>query len=214
MQSWTPAGFSTSAIAESMRAAPPRQRRRLRATREAAMIEAIPLRSTRGSLRSAGLALLPRLFAGREASRIGQNAPDFRLSIAANGGDFGGDGASIGLSDLRGRAALLVFWATWCMPCRAEAPVINEVFRRWRDRNVVVLGINTDEPGQGDPRAFALERGLVYPILRDDSAEALHAYDVEALPTLVVVSTLGKIVAIRTGVIGDSEIDRLIRQAL
>jgi|HubBroStandDraft_1064217.scaffolds.fasta_scaffold05934_4 peroxiredoxin len=186
------------------------------------MIEAIPLRSTRGGLQSAGLvalllvglALLPRLFAGREASRVGRSAPDFRLPIVANGGEFGGDGASLGLSDVRGRAALLVFWATWCMPCRAEAPVINEVSRRWHDRNVVVLGIDTDEPGQGDPREFAVARGLVYPILRDQSAEASHAYDVEALPTLVVISTLGKIVAIRTGVTGDGEIDRLIRQAL
>ncbi len=186
------------------------------------MIEAIPLRSTRSALQSAGLvalllaglAFLPRLFAGREASRVGQNAPDFRLSIVANGGEFGGDGAALALSDLRGRAALLVFWATWCMPCRAEAPIINEVSRRWHDRNVVVLGIDTDEPGQGDPREFAVARGLVYPILRDESAEASRAFDVEALPTLVVVSTLGKIVAIRTGVTGDGEIDRLIRQAL
>lgn len=186
------------------------------------MIEAVPLRSTRSGLQSAGLvalllvglAFLPRLFVGQQRSSIGQNAPDFRLSIVDNGGEFGGDGAFLRLSDLRGRAALLVFWATWCMPCRAEAPVINEVARRWHDRKVVVLGIDTDEPGQGDPRAFAVARGLVYPILRDDSAEASHAYDVEALPTLVVISTLGKIVAIRTGITGDDEIDRLIREAL
>jgi cytochrome c biogenesis protein CcmG/thiol:disulfide interchange protein DsbE len=186
------------------------------------MVEAIPLRSTRGGLQSvglvalllAGLALLPRVFAGREASRVGQSAPDFRLPIVANGGEFGGDGAWLGLHDLRGRASVLVFWATWCMPCRAEAPIINEVSRRWHDRDVVVLGVNTDEPGQGDPRAFAFAHGLVYPILRDASAEAVRAYDVEALPTLVVISRIGKIVAIRTGVTGDGEIDRLIQQAL
>lgn len=205
-----------------MRTAMTLHARRTHATRVTAMIEAIPLRSTRGGLQSAGLvalllmglALLPRVFAGREASRVGQNAPDFRLSIVANGGEFGGDGALLDLYDLRGRASVLVFWATWCMPCRAEAPIINEVSRRWHDRDVVVLGINTDEPGQGDPRAFAVTHGLVYPILRDASAEAVHAYDVEALPTLVVISRIGKIVAIRTGVTGDGEIDRLIQQAL
>jgi cytochrome c biogenesis protein CcmG/thiol:disulfide interchange protein DsbE len=162
----------------------------------------------------AGLAILPRLFPRRDAPLVGSEAPDFRLEVVANGGDVAREGTFLGLRDLRGSAVVLDFWATWCGPCRAEAPILEEVSRRWRDRGVVVVGVNTDRSDQGDPRRFALSRGLSYPIVHDESEAVSRSYEVESLPTLVVLSRTGRVLAVRTGITDDREIERLIRQAL
>jgi thiol-disulfide isomerase/thioredoxin len=163
----------------------------------------------------AGFALLPRLFTrGAGGNTVGREAPDFALPIVANATAVAANAPLLRLSDLRGRAVLLDFWATWCGPCRAEAPIVDRVSRRWRDRGVVVVGVDTDTPDQGDPRAFAMTHGLTYPIVQDSSGGTSHSYDVDSLPTLVVVSPAGKVVAVRTGVTDDSELERLIRLAL
>jgi|SRR5580692_8886925 thiol-disulfide isomerase/thioredoxin len=164
-----------------------------------------------------GFALLPRIFTPKQPGAVGHEAPDFTLEVVANSGALGEGLAgkkTLSLSDLRGSAVLLDFWATWCQPCRAEAPIVDQVSRRWRDKGVVVVGVNTDAADQGDPHDFALTHGLTYPIVHDEAGAASRVYDVDSLPTLVVVSRTGKITAVRTGVTEDAELDRLIRKAL
>ncbi|MBV9949309.1 MAG: redoxin domain-containing protein [Myxococcales bacterium] len=159
-----------------------------------------------------GFALLPRVFS--RGGAVGKEAPDFDLALVANGASIGADRPNLKFSELRGKAVLLDFWATWCEPCRMEAPIVDQLARRWRERGLVVVGVNTDSPGEGDPRAFALSRGLTYPIVRDTAGDAARAYGIEDLPTLVVVSKVGKIVAVRRGVTDDAELERLVRQGL
>ena len=160
----------------------------------------------------AGVAGISRL---THALRSGpaKDAPDFTLPVVANGAGLEGDPSVVHMKDLRGKTVLLDFWATWCVPCRAEAPVVDRVARRWKDRGVVVVGVNTDLPDQGDPRAFARALDLSYPIARDDAGIAQRAYDIDSLPTLVVVSRAGQIVAVRSGVTDDGELDRLLAMA-
>jgi len=157
----------------------------------------------------AGFALLPRVF-----HREVHDAPDFALPVVANGAQLGDGKTAVKLSELRGSAVLLDFWATWCGPCRAEAPIVDRFARRWKDKGVVVVGVNEDRPDEGDPRAFALAEGLTYPIVRDNGGATMRKYDADSLPTLVVVSRTGKVTAVRTGVTDDAELERLIRQAL
>jgi cytochrome c biogenesis protein CcmG/thiol:disulfide interchange protein DsbE len=156
-----------------------------------------------------GFALLPRVLHKQPT-----DAPDFALQVVANGAQLPGDQTRVHLGDLRGSAVLLDFWATWCGPCRAEAPIVDRVARRWRDKGVMVVGVNEDAPDQGDPRAFALDEGLTYPIVRDPGSQTMRKYDADSLPTLVVVSRTGKVIAVRTGITEDAELERLIRQAL
>jgi cytochrome c biogenesis protein CcmG/thiol:disulfide interchange protein DsbE len=179
----------------------------------------VPSRSTLGVLGLvlvllAAFALLPRILRRHHGASVGRDAPDFTLALVANGATLGADKRTLSLTELRGRAVLLDFWATWCGPCRLQAPIVDQVARRWRDRGVVVVGVNTDTPDQGDPRSFALASGLTYPIVHDNLGAISREYEVEDLPTLVVVSRVGKIVAVRTGVTDDAELERLVRQAL
>jgi cytochrome c biogenesis protein CcmG/thiol:disulfide interchange protein DsbE len=161
-----------------------------------------------------GLALIPRLVAFHGTSIVGRDGPDFSLALVANGAALGGDGATVSIRQLRGRAVLLDFWATWCPPCRVEAPIVDQIARRWQGRGVVVVGVDTDTPDQGDPREFALAEGLTYPIVNDGRGEASRLYEIANLPTLVVLSRRGKVIAVRVGITGDAEIERLLRRAM
>jgi cytochrome c biogenesis protein CcmG, thiol:disulfide interchange protein DsbE len=162
-----------------------------------------------------GIAIIPRVFAAHRAAVVGRDAPELSLAVVANGGSLvGSGGTDLKLSDFRGHAVVLDFWATWCHPCRIQAPIVDGIARRWRDQGVVVVGVDMDAPDQGDPRAFAQQAGLSYPIVRDTTGAAARAYDVDSLPTLVIVSREGKITAVRSGITGREELERLLRQAM
>ena len=159
------------------------------------------------------LVAIPWLLRLRGSPLVGHQAPELRFQILANGSTLGDDGP-LSIRELRGRPVLLDFWATWCKPCREEAPIMDAAARRWRDQGLVVLGVSTDAPNEADPGGFALRAGLSYPIVRDASGHAPGAYAVDALPTLIVVSRTGTIVAVRTGLTDGDELDRLIREVL
>jgi cytochrome c biogenesis protein CcmG, thiol:disulfide interchange protein DsbE len=154
-----------------------------------------------------GAAVLPRLQPA--ASRLrGMEAPDFALPVV-----YGGlPDSRVRLSELRGKAVVLDFWASWCGVCRTQAPILDGVARKFQGENVVVIGVNTgDRPDQAV--AFARSRGLSYASVLDDGSVAA-AYRANALPTLVVVGRTGKIAEIRQGLVRAAELERLLRSAL
>jgi thiol-disulfide isomerase/thioredoxin len=123
-----------------------------------------------------------------------------------------GEKPQLSLSELKGKPVLLDFWATWCGPCQAEAPVVNKIAQRFKDRGLVVVGVNTsDQPGLAAP--WVKGHGISFPIVFDDAGIG-EKYGVDSLPTLVLVSKEGKVLAVRTGVTTDSELERLVTSAL
>ena len=129
---------------------------------------------------------------GTAALAVGEPAPDKELETL--------DGsATASLADHRGSWVLLNFWASWCDPCRDEAPALEQFHRRNRDRGVVVLGVNLDD-ARDDARAFVEEFGLTYPQLRDgDGRERRDAYGMTGFPESFLIDPEGRIALIRRG---------------
>ncbi|RME82433.1 MAG: thiol-disulfide oxidoreductase [Caldilineae bacterium] len=122
----------------------------------------------------------------------GHPAPDFTLPTL--------DGQSLRLSDLRGQAVVLNFWASWCGPCRAEMPELEQAFRDRAGGGLVVLGVN-----QGEQPAIAADFvqrfGLTFPIVLDQELQVSRLYRTNSLPTTFFID--------RNGVIKDQVIGQM-----
>lgn len=124
--------------------------------------------------------------------REGFSAPDFTLDLL--------DSGQITLSDLRGKVVLVNFWASWCPPCRAEMPAIEEVYRSYRDLGLEVLGVNTtDQDSQSSAEAFVQENGFTFPVLLDYTGAISAAYNLHGLPSSFFIDREG---VIRSVVVG------------
>ena len=102
-----------------------------------------------------------------------------------------GDGA-VDLEELRGRPAVLNFWASWCGPCRAEAPVFNDAARAYRGK-IAFVGVNVRD-GRSAALAFLREFSPPYPAIRDRGDEAYEAYGLTGVPETYYLDAEGRIV--------------------
>jgi cytochrome c biogenesis protein CcmG/thiol:disulfide interchange protein DsbE len=100
-------------------------------------------------------------------------------------------GGSVPLSSYRGKVVVLNFWASWCDPCKDEAPVLNEIARRY-DGRAEVIGVDTrDVAGLG--RDFAKRYGLTFPLLHDDGSQ-YRRWGLTGLPETFVIDREGRVV--------------------
>jgi cytochrome c biogenesis protein CcmG, thiol:disulfide interchange protein DsbE len=147
-----------------------------------------------------GLFVLPRLGPGR-SDLVGAKAPDFALPVI-----YGGEpGSRIRLSDLRGHVVLLDFWASWCRPCIEEMAILDRARKDPRLRSVMVIGVNSDERTEEALSLLARVKPS-YPTVADEGGTLAADFDVQGLPTLVVVGADGVVRAIETGVVRAEEI--------
>jgi len=133
-------------------------------------------------------------------------APDFTLESL--------DGKSMKLSDLRGKAVLLNFWATWCGPCKIEMPWFVELQKQYADQGLQIVGVAMDDSSKEDIAKFARDMGVNYPVLIGKEAVGEAYGGVPALPETFFIARDGKIVDRIIGLKGRSEIEDSIRKAL
>jgi thiol-disulfide isomerase/thioredoxin len=101
------------------------------------------------------------------------------------------DGKTWRLSDLKGRAVLLNFWASWCEPCRAEMPTLQQLADLYGDDKLVVLAINFKESPATATR-FARRTGLQLPVLLDQNGAIARALGVKVFPTSILIAPDGQ----------------------
>lgn len=124
--------------------------------------------------------------------RQGFLAPDFTLTDV--------DGQTWTLAELRGRPVIVNLWASWCPPCRAEMPAIQQVYEANRERGLIVLAVNTTyQDSTKEALQFAEEFDLTFPILLDVDGSVSRRYQLRALPTTFFIDGEG---VIRTVAIG------------
>jgi peroxiredoxin len=133
-------------------------------------------------------------------------APNFTLESL--------DGKNISLSDLRGKAVLLNFWATWCTPCKIEMPWFVDLQNQYGARGLQIVGVAMDDASKEDIAKFAKDMGVNYPILIGKEAVGDQYGGVPALPETFFIGRDGKIVDKIMGLKGKAEIEEDIQKAL
>jgi cytochrome c biogenesis protein CcmG, thiol:disulfide interchange protein DsbE len=138
----------------------------------------------------------------------GETPPAPDLELPALNGD-----QTISLADYRGKAVVLNFWASWCEPCKEEAPMLQEAWERHRERGLVVLGVDAQD-FRRDARRFAERYGLTYPLAHDGPGSSLGRYGLTGFPETWWVDRQGRLVAHVRGEFSQEELDRNIEKAL
>jgi peroxiredoxin len=122
----------------------------------------------------------------------GQRGPAFSLATL--------DGRRAALADYRDKLVILNFWATWCVPCTDEMPTLEALWKDYRARGLVVLGVSVD---RGGPRAllepYVRNLALTFPILLDPDSKTATAWRVTALPATFVVKPGGEVAGSAVG---------------
>jgi peroxiredoxin len=136
------------------------------------------------------------------------SAPDFKLPRLTGPGRLSTD-------DLDGSPYVLNFWATWCDPCRKEMPAFERVWRRYKSRGVVIVGVNINDD-LGDAREFAGDLGITYPLVVDENDELATELGVKGLPQTFFVDAAGAIVdtGAELGIMTEAELTKTIDRIL
>jgi cytochrome c biogenesis protein CcmG/thiol:disulfide interchange protein DsbE len=134
------------------------------------------------------------------------DAPDFTLESL--------DGKNMRLSDLRGKAVLLNFWATWCGPCKIETPWLVELQNQYGHDGLQVVGVEMGDDGKDEISKFMKDMGVNYPVLIGKEAVGEAYGGVPALPETFFIGRDGKIVDKIIGLKGKGDIEDSIKKAL
>src|SRR5216683_3105279 len=136
----------------------------------------------------------------------GQLAPDFSLASL--------DGKMVKLSDFRGKAVLLNFWAFWCEPCKIEMPWFVDLQKKYGPQGLQVVGVAMDDASPKEVAEFAQKLGVNYPIVIGKEEVGTQYGGVQFLPSTFYIGRDGKILERVFGLVSRSEIESNIQKAL
>jgi cytochrome c biogenesis protein CcmG/thiol:disulfide interchange protein DsbE len=156
-----------------------------------------------GVLAVIGLLGFGLLSKGEASLSIGDPAPDKELTR------LGAPGTGE-IADYRGKWVLVNFWASWCAPCKAEAPALESFQKIHASSRFTVLGVNLDDTTD-DALAFIRNYGLTYPQLREgDGADRRDAYGMTGFPESFLIDPQGQVALIRRGPVDDRYLDEQV----
>lgn len=152
-----------------------------------------------------GYAIGSSVFGGSGKPEEGSRAPNFDL--------LGLDGLTHTLDEYKGKTIVLNFWGTWCAPCVKEMPALQAQWEKWKDKDVVVLGVNVGED-QMTIENFVKQVDINFPILMDTGRDAVRSYGISPLPTTIFINSKGRIESIHIGQLDldslDDQIGKLV----
>ena len=132
-----------------------------------------------------------------EVLKEGAEAPNFELV------DLNGE--THRLSDYEGQGVFLNFWGTWCEPCKKEMPAMNRQYAAYKDQGVHVLAVNIAQ-SDFEVQNFVDTYGLSFPVVIDKTKSVMTAYNINPLPTTMLISPEGKVEKIITGEMTEKQI--------
>ncbi len=116
--------------------------------------------------------------------KVGDALLDFELPTL--------DGGTLSRADLKGKPAILTFWASWCGPCRQEMPALSEMYDKYRDEGLVVVGVNVDKVTP-KAKAFLRQTPVTFPIAVDADSAFMERFDTRGVPTSFWITRSGEI---------------------
>jgi len=146
-----------------------------------------------------------QLIARGATQPISGQAPDFELTTF--------DGDTFRLSDFRGKVVVLNFWASWCIPCRDEAPTLQSLWERYREQGVVLIGVDYVDV-EANARAFIEEFGITYPNGSDMGTRISGDYHIQGVPETFVIDPQGNVVALIIAPVQRGQLDAIIDRLL
>jgi len=152
------------------------------------------------------MASLPATSKITEGAFRGKPAPDFSLKTL--------DGQTLKLSDLRGKAVVLNFWATWCSPCKAEMPWFVDFQKQYGAEGLQIVGVAMDDAAKEDIEKFAKEMGVNYPVVLGKEAVAEEYGGVQFLPTTFYIDRSGNISDRVFGIVDRQEAEASVKKVL
>lgn len=150
------------------------------------------------------------------ALEVGQRPPDL-VDVDPTGSPVPAttvDGRPLSLADLRGKVVWVDFWASWCPPCRAETPVLRDLYTAHHSEGLELVGVSVQESSVEDIRRYVETYGVTYPVVADLTGAIFRAWRVYGLPTQFLLDRDGIIRAIVQGPVDASTAERLVAPLL
>jgi cytochrome c biogenesis protein CcmG, thiol:disulfide interchange protein DsbE len=121
--------------------------------------------------------------------------------------------AQLASDSLKGKVQVLNFWASWCVPCREEAGLLQSASKQWRSRDVVVLGVDHQDFA-GDARGFMRRYGMTYPVVEDKGDKLYRRYGATGVPETFCINRDGEVVVHVPGAVTRDSLNSCIQGAL
>jgi peroxiredoxin len=135
-----------------------------------------------------------------------EKAPDFTVNTA--------DGKTLKLSDLKGKAVVINFWATWCPPCKKEIPGFIEVYKQYKSKGLEIIGIALDQKGWDVVKPFIKKEAINYPIAIGDETLTKKYGQINSIPTTFFVNKKGNIVKNHVGYMSKEDFQKEVKDLL